>query len=132
MNGQETEIRIPFRCRLMVDEAGFSYALDVEGTGFHAGSIGQAKKRLREMIEKNIKHALDAQALDHTLRTMYGTKDGSVFLVEYRYGVWGYSIWGPDRKGHSSTSGWMERKEAEERAERHIESAFGGVAWKCH
>lgn len=128
----EAEIHLPFRAQLLVDEAGFSYLAEVENSGCYASSVGLAKKKLREKLQTAVKEALDATSGDHWQKVIYQTISGEVFLVEYKYSQWQYSIYGPGRNGHSSCLGWDTLKEALERAESHINSSFGGVAWKCN
>jgi hypothetical protein len=118
----------------MADQSGFSYVKDYEGIHFgvscHAGSKGRAKSKLRAGLLQEVQEAV--KTAQNVNRRLIGCKDGTVLVVEYRYGSWGYSSWGPGRN-HASACGLGADgtyEKALEAARKHAQDGYGGIAWE--
>ena len=125
----ETTINIPFAVKLEMDSNGFAY---VEHDGISAqtyGTASKAKSFLRERITEQIEDGLKTLKCYQT--RALGTIEGSVFIVRYHVGSWQYSIVGPGRTYGGSCHGPQTFDETLASAKKHIEQAFGGIAWEC-
>lgn len=123
----EFTITLPFACRMSDDRTGFSYACDVDGVAGYFGSVGKAKKVLREQIGETVRDALASHA--NMSREYLGCSDGTVLIVGYRYHSWGYEIVGPNRQHASGCCGSGDFEEWRTRAREHAEQSYGGVVW---
>lgn len=126
----QATITLPFTLRMVDDETGFTYFDHdhVHESGYF-GSMAQAKRKLRAQLRDVVNEAL--RTVENYRTQLLATNDGHVFTVRYRYSHWGYSISGSDRGHSSSVAGRDSFDEALADARRHIDDAFGGVAWEC-
>jgi len=112
------------------DRTGFSFVSSIDGehlTGYYpSGTL--AKKNLRRQLEQEIQECFEAKR--NCQRRFIGCSGGTVFIVEFRYGTWGYSIIGGiGRKYTSGVQGFSSLDEALDKARSHAE-AFGGMLWE--
>ncbi len=129
----ESTINLPFLVRhdpAYGGGAGFAYIDDpIEGVSCYGSSLASAKKALRRALTEKVFGAL--KSAKETRRSMIGTKEGSIMLVEFRYGGWGYAFYGPGRKhAGGGTIGLDSFEEAVEKARSHAETGFGGISWE--
>lgn len=128
----ESTVTIGFPIRMADDKTGFTYVAHdhLDGASVYAGSIATAKAKLRKVVREQIDAAL-RQVAEYRQRFI-GCGDGTVLLVQFRYGNWGYEIAGPGRSYHSgaccSTGDSFDH--AVEAAKRHAAES-SGVAWEC-
>lgn len=123
-------VNLPFSVRLDTDGNGFSYVEDNRLSVSCYARNGEAVKRLKAGIAKEVSAALDRAANWRKLALM--TKAGELFLVEYS-GGWLYHIAGPGRaySGSCSSADWKTLEDCAADARKHAESSFGGIAWEC-
>lgn len=131
MNFQESSVNLKFSCRLHVDNAGFCFVDDddVQGVSCYASTHSGAKKKLKESLTYEVRNAL--KEYNERRRWAIGTVEGSILLVEFRYGSWGYSFMGPGRKGGgggTSSSGTYD--DLLKQARKHAEDGFLGIVWE--
>lgn len=104
--------------------------VDLPGSQFHYGSEAHVKRKARQEVEAFVARAIEAGETRNRARTMFGTNEGSVFLVYYDDG-WCHRIAGPGRIMSGMTcANWKDFEEAREAAVRHIDDCFDGVAWE--
>ena len=120
-------IMLAFPATIDSDGHGFSYFDDprIEVSTYEAN--GKGIDRLRTQLSNRIDDALNL--LVNHRHGMIACKDGTVFLLAFRYG-WGYEIFGPDRKCASGCRGMKDWTETQECARKHAEE-LGGIAWEC-
>ncbi len=123
-------VNIPFAIEGGTDDRGFYYAEKVEGVSGYFGSATKAKATLRARIADKVSESL--VQVESRSRAI-GCKDGTVLIVRYRFGSWGYNIVGPGREhGYSGFIMGSSDPKAEEgtlqRAREHAEN-FGGIAF---
>lgn len=95
----------------------------------HDGTIAQAMFKLKARLYDALRELADSRG--NCKRRVIATIEGTIFLVEWRYGHWGYSVTGPGRSGHCSCpadSGSF--TEVCEEVRRHAASNFDGIAWE--
>ncbi len=126
----ESTISISFPVRMTDDKTGFAYvAQDNINATAHAKSINTAKAKLKPFLQAEIDAAL-LQVANYRQKFI-GCVNGTVLLVQFRHGCWGYEIAGPNRSHGSAvlTSGTFETCVAD--AQRHAATSYDGVAWEC-
>jgi len=132
---QSTTINIPFQvniARSNTSTPNFAY-IDHENINSHLYIRGEGvltsteKAKLRQTAREQIDQALKqvAEYRQHFI----GCNDGTVLLVQFRHGHWGYVIAGFGRA--SSTSGMETYESAVESALYHAKQAYGGINWEC-
>ena len=96
----------------------------------YGSSVATAKKAMRESILANLPQTL-ADAKYAGKIGAIGCTDGTVMVVSFSHGQWGYRFAGPDRSGRLSSGcmGMETYEEAVQRASDHADS-FDGVAWR--
>lgn len=128
---QEGSITLSFPCRLLQGDSGLSYLTGEdcsEVRAVYARSAASAREGLRNALKAHIADAF--HALANTGQAMIGCTDGTVILVQYRHGSWGYSIGGPGRAWMSGVMGGDDDFRVTcDRAQKHAADSFGGVAW---
>jgi len=125
---QTKTITVPFTMTYRDDDHGFAYVNDdTMSISCYAPSAAAAASKMRPQIIEKIREALEDVK---SSRWIIGTKAGDVFVVEHSLGAWGYRIAGPDRLGVSSCWGPDTFEEARDRARKHVEQAFNGIAWE--
>lgn len=92
-------------------------------------SQDDARKKLAKLCADMVRIADEID--ENWQRCLLMTGDGHAFLVQWRHGAWGYEIYGPGRKRHSSTWGQDSFDDALKAAREHADGAFGGVTWEC-
>lgn len=120
-------IQVPFRV-IHCDDNGFTFIdhTHVSG-GTYARTATAGARRLRSVIQEQIDVALsDARAE----RWIIGAQNGTVLVIEQRHGTYQYTISGPNRQHASSAMGPDSFEETRDRARRHAEQCYGGVAWE--
>jgi len=126
----ETTINIPFPAKLETDSNYYGY---VDHSSLHAttyGKASKAKETLRKRITEQIEEAL--LTVKNYQKRALGTVEGSVFVIQFHLGSWGYAIVGPGRKfGGSCTIGTRNFEETVAAATKHANDSFGGIAWDC-
>jgi hypothetical protein len=80
-----------------------------------------------EVVERLTEHQ---EACKNSGRRVIGTGDGSVFIVEFRNGNWGYEICGAGRSYAGASCGMKSLGDAIAYAKAHATDSFGGVAWE--
>jgi len=120
----KASITIKFPVELDVDGHGYSYVSheSIDGISCYACGPLVAKRKLRGALVEHIDQAL---ARDRARTTMIFCKDGTILVVRFIHGSWGYQIVSSDRLGGSSSSNHDEF-ETIEYAVKHAE-IFGGV-----
>ena len=121
-------IAIKFNAEIMVDQTWFSHVHDAPDCALYASSVSKAKDSLKRQIQERIKEGFEA--LRNTRQAVICTKDGTILIVQFRIGSWGYSIASDGRSymgGCSIGSGSYEQ--ALTQAKEHAEQCYGGIAW---
>ena len=117
-----------------VSDGGVVYMAVQDKTDLLATSSNGSPTKARRMLQSKVLDILRAEELRerHWGRRLIVTKEGSVFLVEYRNG-WQYSITRAGSQHASSCllGGETTLEETMSYARRHVESAFGGVAFEA-
>lgn len=98
-----------------------------EGAGTEKKAIDKLKKSVMDTLTEAHLNKENWQ------QTAIGCGDGTVLVVQFKHGHWGYSMSGPDRKHGSSMSMGPNdtHKSAMEAAKKHAEQCYGGVKWEC-
>ena len=125
-------ITVPFRVVRRDDDHGFTY-VDHEALSLscYASSQSSAVAKLRPQLVAAVGDALVAVDSEHRRQWIIGAGDGSVFLVQYSLGSWGYRICGSGRS--YACSSWASDSTMEDAiamARTHAADAFGGVGWE--
>lgn len=123
----ESTINISFPVRLDVDSHGAAYVAHDHVSGYVYGSNGTAKAKLRkaliEQVEEGLRSAKFCQGY------AIGCTDGSVMIVRYKLGGWGYHIAGEGRPYAGSSAGFDSYESAVDYARKHAQQN-GGVLWE--
>ena len=98
------------------------------GISTYANSIAKAKPKLREALSKAVDAAL--LQVQNYQQVLLGCEDGTVLLVQFCYGTWGYDIAGPGRKHFSGVTGHESLEVAIKAARRHAADSYGAVQWE--
>ncbi len=131
MTYAESSVTLKFPCRIHVDNAGFSFISDddVSGVSCYAATHTGAKKKLRESLNREVHQAL--KEYNERKRWVIGTVEGSILLIEFRYGSWGYSFMGPGRTyGGGGTTSKDDYEQTRENARKHAKDGFLGIVWE--
>ena len=125
----QANITLPWSIWFDDGPAGFAYVENVDGLSCHAPSLSVAKKRLREAFRNKV---ADMAIQDSNQeKQIIGCGDGTVFVVSFQNGSWGYTINGQGRSYASSCWGYGDDfQSAKEHALVHAKEAFGGVVWQ--
>ena len=110
----------------------FACALDNSGkvltSLIHHGSEAQARKRLKALVSENLADLRDER--ENWQRHAIGCTDGTVLLVEYSRGSWGYRMCGPGREYAPSCLSNDDFVQTLDSARKHADSSYGGISWQ--
>ena len=126
----KTTVRIKFDANVLCDRAGFSYVDHpfVGGVSCYAASAASARKQLTVILTRELNEVLQ---LKHNWRSrIIGTHAGDVFTIKFGAGGWEYQISGPGLEHSASVLGFESFDDTYKHAVKHIDDAFGGVAWE--
>lgn len=111
---------------VLVHRHGWEYSGQTLGVYRSATSESKLRTALTAAIETIMQAHHDAER--NNLRRMIFCGDGTVLLVEWRYGSWGYSIAGAHRDDAGSCSSTSATLDEEvKKATDHAEQSYGGV-----
>ena len=85
------------------------------------------KRVLKAAILTTITDALERKA--NWQQAVIACKDGTVLVVSFSHGCWGYIMAGPPRAHFSSTSGDGTFESVIADATKHADDSYGGVLW---
>lgn len=112
------------------NSTGFTYCPDSRfESSLYAPSVNTAKAKLKPLLVAEINDALTEHR--NYQRRVIACQDGTVLVVYFRYGNWGYDIAGAGRSGCCTNSGFKTFEEAVEKATSHAEQSYGGMLWNC-
>lgn len=93
-------------------------------------SADDARKRLAGEVVERLRGLAEAER--NSRRTLIACGDGTVLLVEFQFGAWGYRMAGAGRGYASSYCGaHASHDEVAGFAREHARQSFGGVTWEC-
>lgn len=127
-------IGIPVKSWVSEDGHSIYYSVVDKDDSFLATASSSRETKVRRLLKEKVIEILRAEDLRdrHIGRRILATKEGELFIVEYRNG-WMYSITGKDRK-HASSCIMGNNTTFEktlEAAKKHANSAFGGVLYEA-
>src|SRR5207248_3695341 len=94
---QEATLSIQFPVRMSNEETGFTYVSHYNlHASVYAKSLNCAKSKLKPLIKADIDAAL--LQVENYRQHFIGCVDGTVLLIQFRHGHWGYEIAGPGLK----------------------------------
>lgn len=129
-----TDARVSLPAESWVSEDGKHSVAVTDGGEFLAHAQAPTAGRARKELARHLLGVLRDHELRerNTRRAVLVTNEGSLFVVEFRHGGWGYAITRKDAR-HSSSVGGPEATfdETLVRARRHAETGFGGVAFEA-
>ncbi len=102
----------------------------IDATHVMASTPTGVRKALKARVMECLQKYNEAER--NYQRCVIGCNNGTVLIVRFAYGSWGYDIAGAGRQGMSHSSSTNKRFEDELRdARAHAEQSYGGVAWEC-
>ena len=108
-----------------------AYAFDVPGATVEYGSNGTAIKKMKATVSGLVTEAIKFSGREHRQRRLIVTNEGTILLVMFDNGYFGYFQATSARNYAGSTWGQDTYEEALDRARQHAESSYDGIAWEC-
>lgn len=125
---QTVTLTVPFAARLEVNAEYMAFIDHPLVSVCVYAEASKAKGKLKTQLIAQIEDGL--RALKYTETLLLGCGDGTVLVVCYNHGAWGYHIGGPGHKYAGSSAGAKDYSEATVQARSHAEQSYGGVLWE--
>jgi len=107
-----------------------AYAFDIPGVTVEYGSNGTAVSKMKNAVKAAVAEAIKFSDREYRQRKMIATKEGTVLLVMFENGHWGYYS-AHDHGYAGSTWGRNSFEETLTDARNHANNSYGGILWEC-